>query len=201
MPERKIRTQAMSGSELLKSEFDYISRTAYQADEDRARVSSFYLLAVGSMIAALLSTQFFDENLDPVLVALAFSGLFFILTILGTLTTLQLSRLRAAWYDSMVAMNQLKDYWLHEAKEKNINKAFKWDAATLPGKFKLNSVSFYQTVEVALLSGVTFGASVYFFQKGIGFACPSSCNWTITCFLGFLASLFQLWIYKLNLGK
>ena len=51
------------------------------------------------MVAALFSTQFFDKSLDPTFVAFAFSGLFFVLTILGTLTTLQLARLRAAWHD------------------------------------------------------------------------------------------------------
>jgi hypothetical protein len=193
-------SQELNSEELLKTEFDYIARTAFQADEDRARVSSFYLVAVGSLVAALFSTQFVDKNLDPVLLAWAFSGLFFMLTILGTLTNLQLSRLRAAWYDSMLAMNQLKDYWIHEVKDKNIEKAFKWDTITLPRKYKLNSVSFYQTVEVALLSGLTFGASVYFFQKAIGYSCPA-CNWAYTLSLGILAFFFQIWIYKLNLGK
>lgn len=200
MPGKPGRDQGLSSEELLKIEFDYIARNAFQADEDRARVSSFYLVAVGSLIAALVSTQFFDKNLDPTLVALAFSGLFFILTILGTLTTLQLSRLRAAWYDSMLAMNQLKDFWIKEVESKNIKRAFKWDTLTLPGKFKLNSVSFYQTIEVALLSGITFGASVYFFQKGINYGCPS-CNWAYTLSSGLLAFFFQIWIYKLNLGR
>jgi len=200
MPGKPNRSLDLSSEELLKSEFDYIARTAFQADEDRARVSSFYLVAVGSLVAALFSTQFVDKNLDPILVAWTFSGLFLILTILGTLTNLQLSRLRAAWYDSMLAMNQLKDYWLQEVKDSNIEKAFKWNTKSLPSKYKLNSVSFYQTVEVALLSGLTFGACVYFFQKAIGYTCPA-CNWAYAISMGVLAFLFQLWIYKLNLGK
>jgi hypothetical protein len=200
MPRKPGRIHELSSEELLKAEYEYIARTAFQADEDRARVSSFYLVAVGSMIAALFSTQFIDKNLDPTFVALAFSGLFFMLALLGTLTTLQLSRLRAAWYDSMLAMNQLKDYWLLEVKDKNLRKAFKWDALTLPRKFKLNSVSLFQTLEVALLSGITFGASVYFFQKGINYACLS-CNWAYTLSFGLLAFIFQIWVYKLNLGK
>ena len=200
MPDKPSRAQGSVGQELLKTEFDYIARNAFQADEDRARVSSFYLVAVGSLIAALFSTQLFNKNLDPTLVDLAFSGLFFILTVLGTLTTLQLSRLRAAWYDSMLAMNQLKDYWISQVPDRNIKSAFKWDASTLPRKFKLNSVSFYQTIEVALLSGITFGASVYFFQKGINYGCPV-CNWAYSISFGLLAFLFQILIYKTNLEK
>ena len=42
--------------ELLAAEYDYIAQTANQANEDRARVSSFYLIAVGSLVAALFGT-------------------------------------------------------------------------------------------------------------------------------------------------
>jgi hypothetical protein len=200
LPHKTNQNRDFNNDEILKTEFEYIARTAFQADEDHARVSSFFLVAVGSLIAALFSTQFLNNSNNPLFIAWAFSGLFFILTLLGTLTTLQLSRLRAAWYDSMLAMNQLKDYWIHHSKQKDLMKAFKWGPETLPGKYKLNSVSFFQSVEVALLSGFTFGAAVYFMQKGIGYACPS-CNWASTISFGILVFLFELWIYKLNLGK
>ncbi len=48
--------------ELLAAEFEYISQTAIQANEDRARVSSFYLVAVGSLVAAMFSMS---ENIYP----------------------------------------------------------------------------------------------------------------------------------------
>lgn len=190
----------LSPEELLKAEFEYISRTAFQANEDRARVSSFYLVAVGSLIAALFSTQLFSQKLDPKFVAIAFSGLFFVLTLLGALTALQLARLRAAWYDSALAMNQLVEHWIQQTKDRNLKKAFRWDSSTLPKIYKTNSVSFYQTFEVALLSGLTFGAAVYFFQKGIGYECPA-CNWAYAISFGLLAMIIQLLIYKYNLGK
>lgn len=191
---------AIDRQEILKAEYDYIAQTAFQANEDRARVSSFYLLAVGSLGAALFSTQLFDQNFDPVFIAGAFSGLFFVLTALGTLTTLQLSRLRSAWYESMLAMNQIKDYWLNQSKDKGFKHAFRWDTGSLPRKYKLNSVSYYQTVEVAFLSGITFGAAVYFFQKAVRYDCQI-CNWAYTIVAGFLVFLIQLFIYKLNLGE
>jgi hypothetical protein len=187
-----------SSEALMLAELDYIKQTAFQANEDRARVTSFYLVAVGSLVAALFSTQFFNERFDPQFVALAFSGLFFVLTLLGTLTTLQLSRLRAAWYDSILAMNQLKEHWLRLSKDKGLRKAFRWDMSTLPLKYKLNSISHYQTLEVALLSGITFGASVFFFQRGVRYDC-SACNWAYAISFGVLAFVFQLWTYKRNL--
>ncbi|MGB8980307.1 MAG: hypothetical protein WCC12_00370, partial [Anaerolineales bacterium] len=93
--------------ELLASEFDYIAQTAIQAHEDRARVSSFYLIAVGSLLAAMFGTQLFDPEFFTQTVDLMFGGLFVLLTLLGTSTVVQLGRLRAAWYESMLAMNQL----------------------------------------------------------------------------------------------
>ncbi len=200
MPKEASPGWGFDEHELLKAELEYIAHTAFQANEDRARVSSFYLVAVGSLVAAVFSTQFLDRNLDPRLVAWAFCALFLVLTMLGTLTTLQLARLRAAWYDSMLAMNQLKEYWLRRSKDETLKRAFKWDTGTLPRKYKTNSVSYYQTLEVALLSGLTFGTAVYFLQQGIGYTCPA-CNWAYTIASGMLACLLQLILYKHNVGE
>ena len=91
--------------ELLAAEFNYIAQTATQAFEDRARISSFYLIAVGSLIAALFGTQLFDPDQFTQSVKFMFSGLFLLLTLLGTSTVMQLAQLRSAWYESMKAMN------------------------------------------------------------------------------------------------
>src|SRR5512138_1027485 len=149
--------------ELLAAEFDYISQTAIQANEDRARVSSFYLIAVGSLVAAMFGTQFVDPNFFTQTINLMFSGLFLLLTLLGTSTIMQLARLRAAWYESMLAMNQLKDYMMSE--NSSLVKAFRWKTNTLPAKYKKNSVSYYQAIEVALISGLMFGAAIFFIQQ------------------------------------
>ena len=199
MPRQASGRQELDDAALLKAELEYITQTAFQANEDRARVSSFYLVAVGSLVAAVFSAQYVNQNLEPRFIALAFCALFFLLTILGTLTTLQLARLRAAWYDSALAMNQLKDYWLLQSKDKHLKQAFRWDARTLPHKYKTNSVSYYQALEVALLSGLTFGAGVYFLQQVAGYAC-TACNWAYAIGFGILGFLLQLILYKRNLG-
>ena len=199
MPRQTSRGRPYNDDVLLKAELDYITQTAFQANEDRARVSSFYLVAVGSLVAAVFSTQLADRNFDTALIAGAFSVLFLVLTILGTLTTLQLARLRAAWHDSMRAMNQLKDYWLRQSNDKNLKLAFRWDTDTLPKKYKPNSVSYLQTVEVALLSGFTLGAGVYFAQQAIGYHCPT-CNGAYAVSIGAMGMLLQLFLYKRSLG-
>lgn len=194
-PKTPPRPRPLEAEELLEAEFEYIAQAAFQANEDRARVSSFYLVAVGSLVAALFSTQLLDGGFDPRFVAFAFSALLFVLTLLGTLTTLQLARLRLAWYEAALAMNQLKEYWIRHAQDKNLESAFRWNTSTLPPVYKTNSISFYQTVEVAMLSGLTFGAAVYFFQQGLGHLAPT-CHWAYAFASALLAFLLQLFFYK-----
>ena len=178
--------------ELLASEFDYIAQTASQANEDRARVSSFYLIAVGSLVAALFGTQLFDTDKFTQTVKIMFSGLFVLLTLLGASTVLQLARLRAAWHESMLAMNQLKDFAMSQSPE--LAKAFRWKTNTLPPKYKKGSVSYYQALEVSLIGGLMFGASTFFFQQALipaGFI-----TWIISFLLGVLAVFGQMALHK-----
>lgn len=200
MPRRVGSAQPLNDEVLLKGELEYIVQTAFQANEDRARVSSFYLVAVGSLVAALFSTQLIDRNTTPGLISWAFFALFLVLTVLGTLTILQLARLRATWHDSLLAMNQIKDYWLQQSADKQLKLAFRWDAHTLPPKFKVKSVSYYQALEVALLSGLTFGTGVYFLQQALDYTCPA-CNWAFAFAFGILAFLLQLILYRRALGE
>lgn len=188
----KITSPLVELDELLAAEYDYISQTATQANEDRARVSSFYLIAVGSLVAALFGTQLFDADKFTQTVKIMFSGLFVLLTMLGTSTIMQLARLRSAWYESMLAMNQIKAFAMNQNPE--LKHAFRWKAETLPAKYKTGSVSYYQAFEVALIGGLVFGAATFFLQEAffvIGFF-----NWVISCTAGLLTIYIQLLLYK-----
>src|SRR5262245_31753541 len=123
--------------DLLAEEFHYIAQTATQANEDRARVSSFYLIAVGSLVATIFSTQFIENLSISREIKLMFSGLFVLVTLMGTSTIVQLARLRAAWYESMLAMNQIKDFMMEQNQQ--LVKAFRWKTITLPARFKKES--------------------------------------------------------------
>jgi len=181
--------------ELLAAEFDYIAQTASQANEDRARVSSFYLIAVGSLVAALFGTQLFDTDKFTQTVKIMFSGLFVLLTLLGASTVLQLARLRAAWHESMLAMNQLKDFAMSQSPE--LAKAFRWKTNTLPPKYKTGSVSYYQAFEVALIGGLMFGAAAFFLQQA--FFTIGVIHWLICVGSGILVIYLQLTVYKRTL--
>jgi hypothetical protein len=180
--------------ELLASEYDYIAQTANQANEDRARVSSFYLIAVGSLLAALFGTQFFTiDSPAPATVSIMFSGLFILLTLMGISTIMQLARLRAAWYESMLAMNQLKDFMISQNPE--LDRAFRWKTGTLPSKYKMNSVSYYQAVEVALIGGLMFGTGIFFLQQAV-IRELFLIHWVNSIIAGALIILLQLQVYK-----
>ena len=182
--------------ELLAAEFAYIAQTAIQANEDRARVSSFYLIAVGSLVAALFGTQYIDPQRFDLDSNLMFGGLFILLTLLGASTVMQLARLRAAWHESALAMNQLKDYMI--SQDSSLVKAFRWQTNTLPSKYKRDSVSYYQAVEVALISGLMFGAAVFFLQRAL--APPIGVlHWVITTLFGFATVYLQLYLYRREL--
>ena len=185
-------------NEVLQAEFEYISQTATQANEDRAKVTSFYFVTVGSLMAAILGTQFLSqegENLRGVF--LGFSVLFTFLTLLGYFTLLQLARLRTAWLDSARAMNRIKEYYI-EHDEGDLAQAFRWRENTLPSAFKNNSVANYLAGEVALLSGLIFGVATYFFQLSRGY---TSCLWAFTISLGIFMGLLQYYLYRRILLK
>jgi hypothetical protein len=189
----KISPPPIELDELLASEYNYIAQTANQANEDRARVSSFYLIAVGSLLAALFGTQLFNSETLATSLSIMFGGLFILLTMLGVSTIMQLARLRASWYESMLAMNQIKDFAMQQHPE--LGKAFRWKTNTLPDKYKMNSVSYYQAVEVALIGGLMFGTGVFFLQQGFA-GQITILHWVISIVLGALSVLLQLQIYK-----
>jgi hypothetical protein len=178
--------------ELLAAEYNYIAQTAAQANEDRARVSSFYLIAVGSLVAALFGTQLFDSDKFTQAVKIMFGGLFVLLTLLGASTIMQLARLRSAWYESMLAMNQLKAFAMNQNPE--LKNAFRWKLETLPAKYKTGSVSYYQAFEVALIGGLMFATATFFLQQA--FFAISLLNWIVSIVAGMLAIYIQLIIYK-----
>lgn len=179
--------------ELLAAEFNYIAQTAIQANEDRARVSSFYLIAVGSVVAALLGTQLFDINSPLQTVNLIFSGLFALLTLLGSSTVMQLARLRTAWYESALAMNQMKDFMMNQ--NTTLTQAFRWKTSTLPSKYKKDSVSYYQAFEVAMLSGMMGGASIFFLLRAF-FPTFGFLHFLLSGFIVITTVFIQLLIYQ-----
>jgi hypothetical protein len=157
MPKSKT-DPALIPDDILIVEYEYIAATVNQANEDRSRVASFYFVSVGSIVAAILGTQFAKDSLKGV--SIAFSILFFVLTVLGGLTSAQLARLRAAWHESIEAMNQIKDFYIR--RYPHVEPAFKWRGHTIPPTDKPYSIANLIALEVSLLGALTTAAAVYF---------------------------------------
>jgi len=183
--------------EFLAAEFEYIANSAFQANEDRSKAASFFLVAVGSLVAAIFGINLPDTfgTVKPVVYFLL-SGLFMLLTALGVLTLLQLVRLRLAWYAAAQAMNQMKDFFI--AQDARLREAFPWRTDTLPPVTKKNSIAFLIAQEVAIISSLTAGAAAYFLQQGLG---CGSWNWIITGCVGAATGIIEMIIYKRLLNQ
>jgi hypothetical protein len=146
---------------ILVAEFEYIAQSLFQTNEDRARVTSFYLVTLGSFIAALLSsTQLSNLQLQPLYTA--FAALFGVIAIMGFLTLLQLLKLRLAWFDAAAAMNEIKRYYISHRKDLNLDSAFQWKPDGLGSRFRLWSVGFMLALQVAVLGGASLAAAIIF---------------------------------------
>ncbi len=49
---------ALTSGEILVAEYNYVAQAIFQANEDRSRVASFYMITFGSFIAALVTYRF-----------------------------------------------------------------------------------------------------------------------------------------------
>jgi hypothetical protein len=125
--------------EILIAEFNYARETAAQAMEDRHKMINFFLILIGIMVNAigmLLTTDKADSLLSsPDQRKSGVAILFFMIFIFGILYLLKLIRLRSAWVESALSMNQVKDYYEKHFTEFKIEKeAFRWTRETLNPK-------------------------------------------------------------------
>lgn len=140
---------------ILIAEFEYISQTAFQANEDRARASEFFLISFGTLLAAVLTTQFGD--VETRFLYRLFIVLFTVVGAWGALTILQLCRLRQAWLESVRAMNAIKDAMIDRSPE--MAGYFRWRTHSIPKAYKPWSVGFLLALQVSMVSGIALGAA------------------------------------------
>jgi hypothetical protein len=63
-----------------------------------------------------------------------------------------------------------------------------------PSKYKKDSVSYYQAIEVALISGLMLGAALFFLQQA--FFQIGLFHWILSALGGILTIYLQLYLYK-----
>jgi hypothetical protein len=126
----------------------------------------------------------------------AFALVFFINTALGIFTILQLTRLRLAWIECALAMNQMKEYLILDRPE--LEPCFRWRNSTIPPAFKPMSVASLLAAMVAMLSGLAFGSGIAFLALALN---PTSVQWGLSLIAGILTMVSLLTVYWLFLQR
>lgn len=178
-------------SDILTAEFEYIAQTAFQANEDRARVTNLYLITLGGLVATVLGANATGGSLPGIYWILVV--MFLLLAADSVLTLLQLARLRLAWGESLRAMNQIKAFCVTWYPE--LEKAFRWRTETMPAMDNPRSVGLLLALQVALLGGVALGVAVYL----IGLCCTQPFL-VVAIVVGSVFAVGQVLAYRWLLG-
>lgn len=194
MTENADSQKEFAAEEIVAAEYEYIAQTAFQAQEDRARVTSFYIVSLGSLFGAFFGTTFNEETTSPLTYG-SFSGLFFFLSYFGFITLKQLIVLRKAWFESAKAMNQIKDFLI--SKNNDLSAAFRWQSKTLPPLYKPGNVAYLLAQQVAFLGTITIGAGFFYGSKALKivplYAIP------LTILTGYIFLRYQMNYYRKEL--
>ncbi len=165
--------EMLDPDEILRKEFDYAMQSSLQANTDRTQVVSLFLILVGAIGSLSLALMQIPDH-ERLHLSARQSGIGALLVALvGFFTVMKLVRLREAWFDSVLAMNFIKDYyascfpWL--------NQAFHWKTATIPRPDKLWSISFDLVLLVATLDSIAIaGGLALVFPGGLPWIGPAA---------------------------
>ncbi len=187
----------LTPDQILGCEFNYIAQATFQANEDRARVTTFYLISLGSLVAALVGQ--FISSTQPGIYYTLFISLFLVLSAFGLLTILQLVRLRQAWFEGIQALNQIKTFYTDNIHTVKLGDAFCWQPSQLPARFKPWSISFMLALQVALVSGTSLGAAVLYIGRLGGLIQPW--EWITSIVAGIIYVAIEMSLYWRLLQK
>ncbi len=150
-------TGRLPASDILGWEFEYARTTASEAMQDRHTMINFYLLAVGVVVSGVIGSR----GAGAALPEQTGTVLLWLICAIGWLYFLKIVRLRQAWYDSALAMNQIKDFYIRHAEVfegQVLRQAFRWKKETLPEPDKAWTIYFYSAMLIALLNSVVYVA-------------------------------------------
>jgi hypothetical protein len=184
-------------NEILVAEFNYIAESAFQANEDRARVWQYYLATVATFVVALFGMKEIPYEWIR-LVRMAFGVAFVMLAMVGYLTLQQLIRLRSAWIESARAMNQIKDFY---ADRLDLAAAFRWRTTTLPKAGKKDSLAFLLALTVVLVDAFALMLALSFFGLAINKTRGLWAGIGVGVVAAVLAVIWQWRLYQRKLGS
>ena len=144
----------------LLQEYAYVSGTAYQALEDRARMFNLYLVLIGALATGVGIITQLGQKLDGYAVGIIVA-LLAIMGVVGIAFFIKLIRLRQAWRESAIAMNIIKEHYIQMFKQGTpaVERIFRWRLRTLPTGERRGNISFVVCMTVALLGSLSFAAA------------------------------------------
>jgi hypothetical protein len=161
-PGAPARDSSLRLENMLLEEFNYASVTAYQAQEDRARMFNLYLLLIGVLGSGLAAVYQLSGGLKSFAGELSIA-LLLVAGLMGVAFFTKLIRLRQAWRESVLAMTLIKEYYIREfsASAPGAVSAFYWRLKTLPTGEKLTSTTAVVCGTVAALGAFCFAGATF----------------------------------------
>ena len=152
----------LSAETILTQEFGYANVTAYQAQEDRARFFGLYLTLVGILAAALGAVAQLGGSLNRELLLPVAALLLALAGGLGIIFFQQLIKFREAWFQSALAMNTIKEYYIEQLRKElpNIDEAFLWRMKTLPRTDKPGTPTYLVCYTTAFISSLCTAVAI-----------------------------------------
>jgi hypothetical protein len=190
---------SLKAENMLLEEFNYASLTAYQAMEDRARISSFYYLLLGVLASGLAATYQFSERVHaiPLFIIVA---LLLVAAIVSVTFFITIIRLRQAYRESVLCMNVIKEFYIQQFKQQMpaLEHAFRWRLKTIPLGERIGSVTFMFGYLNALIGSLCLAGAVF-----IGTEQPfSEPGASILAGMAFvIAMLLHIFYYRRALSK
>ena len=190
---------------MLLEEFNYVSLTAYQAMEDRARVSSLYYLLLGALASGLLAIYQVGASShttsQPLIVA--------ILVLAGIMSVTffeKILRLRQAYRESLISMNVIKEFYIRQFEREmpQIGLAFRWRLKTIPPGERIGSVTFAISALIAFMGSFCLAGAVLIAMKPQILSKPGATNvldFGIPLLVFVIVLLAHVWYYRRALSK
>jgi FtsH-binding integral membrane protein len=184
---------------MLLEEFNYVSVTAYQAMEDRARISSFYYLLLGVLVSGLAAIYQFSGGTHNVPLSLV-TILLFVGTIISVSFFVTLIRLRQAYKESLLTMNVIKEFYIDQFKQQMpaIEQAFRWRLATMPKGERIGSVTFMIAALNAFIGSLCLAGAVFIITEQ-PLTGPGAFILALAIFI--VAVLVHIFFYRKSLSK
>ncbi len=193
-PSQPSGAKPVDSLDVLAWEFEYARVTASEAMRDRHVMINFFIVIFGISVTGIVA--YYKE----VNVWWPYSSMLqlWFLSSVGIFYSLILIQLRAAWHDSALAMNKIKEFCISNNNLIDADKlarVFRWRLATVPSANKLWNVFFYSAAFIAFMSSAAFACGVALLGHKAGITHYYLFSMSVL-YLFILFSIFLFFYYK-----